>query len=377
MNLWIAMGVLAAIAALAVMFPLFRPIPMASGHRWAGAIYRDQLSELRRDVDDGRIAGAEAEAARVEIARRLIHAEADTQAAMSDDRSWRAISTALIIAAPVVALGIYLMTGSPNFPDAPLAARMIAPPDESDLGALVARTEAYLAENPDDGAGWEVIGPVYLRMGRYDEAAAAFARVIEQLGANVTREANLGEAITAANDGRVTDEAQAAFQRAIALEPGHDRSRFYLARGLEQGGHDAEAAVAWAELLADAPLGAPWAKVARVSLREANARLGIEGSSEPAPTSEDIAAAADMSAGDRLQMIEGMVANLADRLESEPDDPEGWARLIRSYIVLEKRREAQLALVDARSVLAAGSRGRELVDATAGELQLTTPEGAQ
>ena len=106
MGLWIAMGVLAAAAALAAMFPLFRAAPVASGHRGAGEIYKDQLSELKRDVEDGRIAGAEAEAARVEIARRLIHAQSDALAPMGATRSWRGLSVALIVTAPVAALGL-------------------------------------------------------------------------------------------------------------------------------------------------------------------------------------------------------------------------------------------------------------------------------
>lgn len=379
------MGVLAAAAALAAMFPLFRGSPVASARPAASEIYKDQLSELRRDVDDGRIADNEAEAARVEIARRLIHAQSDSEAALGGIRSWRRMSTVAIVLAPVAALGLYLVMGSPHLPDSPLSARLSAPPDQSDIAALIARTESYLAENPEDASGWEVIGPVYLRLARFDDAVTAFGRVIELLGPTAAREANLGESITSAHEGRVVEAAEAAFRRALELDPHDARSRFYVARGLEQRGLDIEAAAAWTALLADAPPGAPWIAAARGALNDINTRLGVTesgGSSQvlaaaPAPTSEDFAAAAQMSDNDRMAMIEGMVAGLADRLDGEPDDPEGWARLIRSYVVLDQRRAAQLALVNARSALPAGSRGRALIDATADELDLTAAEGGE
>ena len=58
----------------------------------------------------------------------------------------------------------------------------------------------------------------------------------------------------------------------------------------------------------------------------------------------DVDAAANMPPADRLAMIEGMVAQLAERLEGAPDDPEGWARLVRSYMVLGRDQDAKAAL---------------------------------
>jgi len=45
---------------------------------------------------------------------------------------------------------------------------------------LVARVEERLRINPEDGAGWSVIGPVYMRLGRYQEAAEAFRKANEE-----------------------------------------------------------------------------------------------------------------------------------------------------------------------------------------------------
>jgi cytochrome c-type biogenesis protein CcmH len=47
-----------------------------------------------------------------------------------------------------------------------------------------------------------------------------------------------------------------------------------------------------------------------------------------------------MSPQDREAMIRGMVANLAQRLEANPDDAEGWLRLARAYTVLKEPEKA-------------------------------------
>jgi len=219
---------------------------------------------------------------------------------------------------------------------------MSAPPQEQDIAALVARVETHLAANPEDARGWELIGPVYMRMGRYGDAAVAFANIVRLLGPTAEREADVGEAIMRANGDVVTPEARAAFERALGLDRNATRPRFYLAVALGQEGRTDEAITAWRRLLDGAPENAPWVAVARQEL----ARL--EGSPAGAPTAEDVEAAAAMTPDERMAMIGGMVDSLAARLAANPDDAEGWARLIRSYMVLGRTDEANAALAKAR-----------------------------
>jgi cytochrome c-type biogenesis protein CcmH len=278
----------------------------------------------------------------------------------------RRIAAAIaVIAIPVAALGLYVLLGSPTLPDQPLAARLAAPPDTQDVPALVARVESHLARNPDDGRGWELIGPVYLRLGRNDDAAKAFANTIRTLGSTSEREANLGEAIVRANDGAVTADAKKAFERAGILDPKSVRPRFYLALALSQGGRKDDAIAAWKALLTEAPAGgAAWADVARSALAELEAPAG---SPKPGPTAADVKAAADMSAEERQAMIAGMVDTLSERLKSDPGDADGWARLVRSYIVLGDRPMAEEALARARLALAQDPEKLSIVESEAKE----------
>lgn len=374
MILWIAMAVLTVIASLSILVPLYRRGRAARlSEPQELSIYRDQLSEIERDQARGLIGQTEVEAARTEISRRILRV---SDAGRSDGRpggelARRFAATAALVGVPLAALGLYLMLGSPELPDRPIAERLTAPTQEQDIAVLIARVEGHLAENPDDGRGWELIGPVYARLGRFSDAAVAYGNAIRLLGSTAAREADLGEAITRANGNVVTPEARAAFERAATLDDAAVRPRFYLAAALDQSGKTEQAIAAWRELLRDAPDGAPWVPVARQAL----ARL--EGSpagapqqdvvAVPGPSAEDVQAAAAMAPEDRMAMIRGMVDSLAARLEENPDDAEGWARLIRSYMVLGQAADASAALTKARSEIGSDPAKLEVVEAQARE----------
>jgi cytochrome c-type biogenesis protein CcmH len=343
---WIAMAVLTAAASLAILAPLYRARPGGNTDRAAAAIYRDQLTEIDRDLARGIVAATEADAARAEIGRRLIkESTAEPTPARSGDIRLAVLTGA--VGVPLAAIALYIAIGAPAIPDSPLVARQNAPLADQDPAILLARVEAHLATAPEDGQGWALVAPVYARLGRNGDAAKAYANAIRILGSDADREGGRGEALTAANDGIVTKEAREAFERARALEPDAVGPRFYLALARGQGGDVQAAVAAWRALLADAPAeGAPWVGAARAEL----ARL--EGHAPRGPTETDTAAASSLSAEERTAMIDGMVASLAKRLSVEPNDPDGWARLIRSYVVLGRWDDARTALARARGIFA-------------------------
>lgn len=339
MLFWLIVACLTAIAVFAVLLPLARELPAAVAAGADAAVYRDQLAELERDLRQGRIAAAEAEAARAEIARRLIAAEAaapQPPAIGSPVARRRAAAALALVGVPAVALGLYLSLGAPHLPDRPLAARLDASPSEQSLPELIARIEDHLARQPEDGRGWEVLAPVYMRLERFDDAARAWQNAVRLLGSTAVREAALGEAITAAEGGIVTAEARRAFERALAAEPGLPQARFYLALAKEQQGDGTAAVAEWRRLLAEAPEDAPWRNAVEQAVAQVEARAGAG----PGPSAEDIAAAGELSRDDRQAMIDGMVARLAERLEREPHDVAGWLQLIRAYSVLGRHEEA-------------------------------------
>lgn len=348
MTLWFVLALMTAAAVFAVLWPLAR-----TGGRRTGsdvAVYRDQLDEIRRDRASGLIGDSEAQAAEVEVSRRLI-AAADAEAALPKaapaatlTQRRRVVTIAALVAFPLGALALYLMLGSPSIPGQPLVDRQTA--EDRTIETLVAQVEARLAQNPNEGRGWEVIAPIYLRLGRYDDAVKARQNALTLNGATADRWADLGEALVGAAAGVVTAQAKAAFDSAVALDESHVKARFYLGLAAEQDGQVDLAAAIWRKLLADAPPDAPWAP----PLRKELARL--TGKVTDGPTEELIDAAGDLKPEQRMAMIEGMVTRLAERLSQDGSDLDGWLRLMRSYMVLGEREKALAAAGDARRALA-------------------------
>jgi cytochrome c-type biogenesis protein CcmH len=368
MTLWLLFGLMTAAAIFAVLWPLGR----IRGEERAGsdlAVYRDQLDEVARDRAGGLIGEAEAEAARVEVSRRLI-AAADTAqpeevTAPGATFRRRFAAVAVLVAIPVIAAGLYLMLGSPELPGEPLASRTAIPVQQRSLDGLVAEVEARLEKNPEDGRGWEVVAPVYMRLGRFEEAVKAYRNSLRLNGASAEREADLGESLTAAANGVVTDDAKSAFERALAHQTTLPKARFFLGVAANQDGHNGQAAAIWRQMLQDLKPGSPWIGMVRESL----ARL--EGSpAAPGPSAADVAAAQSMKPEDRTAMVRGMVDRLAERLKQDGSDVEGWLRLVRAYTVLGERDRAMSAIADARRALGHDADKLQRLDDLAKELKL-------
>lgn len=346
MSLWIVLALMTVAAMATVVWPLTRR-RTAAGAADANdvAVYRDQLAEIERDRAQERIGAAEAEAARVEISRRLLAAADRSKGGgtpgAAGERPRRFAAATALVALPIGAIAFYLAIGSPGLPGEPLSARIAAAHNDNSVQALFARVESHLEQHPDDGRGWEVIAPIYMDLGRYDDAVKARESALRLLGATAEREAYLGEALTAAANGVVTADAKAAFDRAIERDRRDPTARFYQGLAAEQDGSSEDAKRIWRALLADAPEGAQWVGFVRAALAR------VDGSA--APTAAPGRAANGV--GDN-GMIRGMVERLAARLRDNGADPEGWVRLARSYKVLGDQAQMDAAIADARRALA-------------------------
>jgi cytochrome c-type biogenesis protein CcmH len=348
MSLWIVLALMTVAAVGAVLWPLRRRATAAAKASDPNdvAVYRDQLAEIERDKASGLIAPVEAEAARVELSRRLLAAADRTQGAPAVTRGGekprRLAAAGALVALPVGAIAFYLAIGSPGLPDEPLSARIAAAHNDNSAQALFARVEAHLEQHPDDGRGWEVIAPIYMDLGRYDDAVKARGNALRLLGATAEREAYYGEALTAAANGVVTAEAKASFDRAIDRDKRDPTARFYQGLAAEQDGSREDAKRIWRALLADASADAPWAGIVRSAL----ARLDGTAPTAAAPSAPAAGGGADNA------MIRGMVERLAARLRENGADADGWVRLARSYKVLGDDARLQAAVADARRALA-------------------------
>ncbi len=285
---WFVLAGMAAIAALAALWPVLRssrPCTDDDPPASEAAFYKAQLDEIQRDVERGQLPRSEAADARAEAARRLIATRSEAPETPSPSSSRQRLAAVALIAVglPVIAFPLYILLGRPQMPDEPLASRRPASLASSDIGAAVAGVEAHLIAKPDDGKGWAVIAPVYMRLGRYDDAARAYSEALRLLGEDGARRAAYGEALMAAAGGVVTDKAREAFAKALAEEPDQPQARFYLALAAEQDGKTAEAIQAYESLIAAAPADAHWlgAVKARLASLKGEPPRAAEGAGPP------------------------------------------------------------------------------------------------
>lgn len=362
MILWPILALMTLTAIAAVWWPLARrQKSVRSGSDVA--VYRDQLDEIDRDETAGLLGGAEAEAARVEVSRRLIAAAEVARAANAaaapvpaSRARWATIAAAVLLL-PLGAGLIYLSLGSPNLVPVSMNAEASGQPLPEGIEQTVAGVEKYLEANPKNGRGWELLAPVYLRLGRFDDAVKARRNALEIFGPDAARLGDLGEAIIMASNGAVTPEARGLFERANAADPEDVMAQYYLGLSAKQEGRRDEAAKRWSSLISSARQGAEWLPMVKEALAEISEK-GPPGAAKLAPAGPDanqVAAAAQMVPTERNNMIEGMVARLAQRMAENGSDVDGWLRLIKAYSVLGERDKALTAAANARTALAANN----------------------
>lgn len=374
MLLWIGFAAMTAAVVAALLQPFRRPAaPPLEAEAADLAIYRHQLSELEAERERGLFNEEEAAGARVEVARRLIrHAGAgDSDAPSTKDEpspqtpQARTLLYAIAVLIPLLSIGTYLWLGAPALEGQPYAARQGTSVENASVAELVGRIETRLREHPDDGKGWDVVAPVYLRLGRYDDAAKAYAHANRLLGETPERLIGFAEAALLAGNGVVSQDVRRAAERILELEPGRAEPRVWLALAKEQDGDLPGAASAYRELIAGAPADAPWRNAVSDRLDEIAKRMAGE-----APAPSDAAPPGGMSELEQAEMIDRMVEGLAARLKQDGRDLEGWLKLVRAYKVLGREGEAVAALSEARRNFEGDRKSLDAIDELAKGLGL-------
>jgi cytochrome c-type biogenesis protein CcmH len=343
-------------AVTVVCMPLLRGVPAASdrGH-FDRIVYRDQLQEVDHDLARGVLVPAEADSARLEIQRRLLSVDAASPGRVA--WSEPSPSVAVIVAVLMLggATGLYLRFGAPSLPDAPFAersAQQAAPAADGaphlDMRQAAQALEQKLASDPSNAEGWVLYARTESMLGDWQKAGTAYRRAID-LG--LTRPdvfAGYGEMLVLAADGIVPPAAHDAFIQALAADPKNEVARYYVALADGQAGDEKRAIGRWLALAADIPDDSPMRESIARGIAEAAKEGGLPvpalpkgappqqdaAEAQPGPNQDQVAAAAQMPESQRNEMIRGMVAQLAARLQTQPNDLEGWLRLGRSYAVL-------------------------------------------
>jgi len=359
MLFWLLAITITAIACAALFYAAVGQPVNATPDAQADATgehYRQQLAEINADIAAGRLGDAEGTAAKAELARELIRLQGEE--GVKQPRTAKAALLPLaVLGVAVIAFGSYAFLGKPDLPAQPLASREKPLDQTINVDDAVGRIEAQLEKTPDDLRGWTVIAPVYMQMGRYDDAVKALRKVNELAPPTADSQTDLAEALLMANRGEMAGEPLALLQNAVKLDPTHVRSRFYLAGYATQSGDYASAVEQWNALIASASGNESWIDTAKEGL--AAAQRGLEGK----PLEEPQPAATDAVSDDT---IKAMVQGLSDRLMKDGGSLEDWTRLVRSRLVLGDTAEAQAAYDAAKAAYPDAAQRTEL-DATAAQ----------
>ncbi|MEM0908811.1 MAG: c-type cytochrome biogenesis protein CcmI [Pseudomonadota bacterium] len=361
MAFWIALSALFVISVVVLVRPLIMRPPAVGGGD-DREVYAAQLDELSADLKRGLIAPQEAEAARAEIARRLLRAGGAGVSDAGSPRRGRLVALGVFLFVGAFSVVAYGVLGSPQAPDQPLSARL-QPMTGSDLASLVEEAEVHLAANPNDGEGWSVVAPIYQRLGRFDDARDAYARAIAVLGESARLLTGQAESMTVAQNGNVSEDARALFERALSLDPSALSPAIFLAVAARQSGNVTEATMRWRALLERSRGDEPWLKIAAAEFE----RLGINPDGPPTPTPLGGPAASPagspsspaglpqgaalLNGGAAPPMVAAMVERLQTRLTQEGGSGVEWAQLVRSYAVLGQDDNARATVEAALAAL--------------------------
>lgn len=278
--IWFALVLLVLAALVVVLPPLLKGATPTRGVDSDLAVYRDQLNEIDADLARGLVSAAEADAARIEIKRRILALPPSASARAGSMKAGKSLALAVALGVAGVSVATYLAIGRPGLPARPYDPAIERQATGEDMlrqiDGMVGRLAERLKQQPNDGEGWRMLGWSYVQLGRIDEGIEALKRAVALDGENGALRSLLGEALFRQADGRVTPEALAAFQDALKRDAKDPRARFYIGLELMQAGKDREALDQWIAIIRDGPADAEWLPAIRAQARELAVKLKLD-----------------------------------------------------------------------------------------------------
>jgi len=384
--LWPAIALLTLAVLLVLALPLIRNRQNDSAAparaEYDVALFKDQLSEVERDLERGLLHAEQADAVRTEIQRKLLQAAEDGQTQKSTSRvsGWSrggpATAIVLILFISTGSVGLYLRLGSPTLQDLPYASRDIQAEEhaqedrqaDQQMQGLLSQLAMRLEKNPNDAEGWLLLGRSLITRRRYDESVAAYKHAMDLRPGSPDITTDYSEALIFANSGKVGDDAHALLQAAYRQSRADPKIRYYIGLYKAQQKDLAGALQEWVNIAAMSSPDAPWMPTIRRQIAAAAKDAGIDIKtvtasdealeiarsqgipSAPGPSAADVKAAQDMTPEDRMKMVRSMVERLAERLKDTPDDLPGWKRLANAYTVLGETEKAAQAAARVRQL---------------------------
>ena len=395
---WAAVVTLTA-GVVAILLQAYRRGDASADADAALKVYRDQLSEVDRDLARAVISAPEAERLRTEVSRRLLDADRARQAPITTGHGKLWPTALALTLAAIAALYTYDRIGAPGYGDLPLTDRLAmadqsyrdrpnqasaeaaapapaaTPQPDAEFTALMEKLRAAVTARPDDPQGLALLAKNEAVLGNYIAARKAQEHLISLVGDKATANdhAGLAQTMIFAAGGVVTPEAEKHLIRALELDPNNPLARYFSGLMFAEIGRPDRAFALWEPLLRESPIDAPWIAPIRGMLQDTADAAGIKYQLPAAkgPTAEDVANASELSAADRQDMIKGMVNQLETRLTTEGGPVDEWAKLITSLGVIGEKTRAKAAYDKALAVFQADDAALGQIEAAASQAGVT------
>lgn len=358
-------------------------------------IYKDQLIEVEKDLEKGILNKIESDAARIEVSRRILLADKRSKSENTITKNpkilSRLVTATIFLFILIGTFSTYAYIGNPTLKDMPLKSRLaqaqenrsnrisqenaeLLVPDENieapdDYLDLVSKLRSAMQDRPNDMQGLRLLALHEFRLGKYRSARKAHTQIINILGNKATAKdfVDFAEVMIVATNGYVSPEAETTLRRALELTPNDGRARYYSGLSMAQNGRPDVALRLWENLLNEGPENAPWIPLIKDQIIDIARLAGVNLSEDqlPGPNSEQIDSAKNMSDQERMEMIQGMVTSLSNRLANEGGSVNEWARLIRALGVLGETTSASNIWKEAQNVFSKSAKDLEILQKAA------------
>jgi cytochrome c-type biogenesis protein CcmH len=260
--IWIVFTLM-VVAALAILVPPLVRAKAKAADR-AGfdiAVYKDQLTEIDRDVERGVLTADQAEAARIEIQRRVLAAADGKGGAKAQPRRSVAAAVAVAVTVPAVAMVFYVLLGSPTLPDQPHAGRANPMEDMAQKAQMfrdmVTQLEAKLDANPSDGKGWAMMARSLRVLGEPEKAHEAYRKAMALMPTDAAVRLDYGSLLldSVPRGAPLPAEFVGLMKDVLRLEPNQPDALYFSGIAEMQAGRRDKAKALWTRLLDQLPPG--------------------------------------------------------------------------------------------------------------------------
>jgi len=271
MTGFIIVAALLVVAVIALLLPPLWRAPRASGtadRREANlAVFRDQISELERERNDGLLAEADFVSARNELQRRLLdEVQPATTTPAGNDSGGRKTALALLVIIPLAAAAGYTLLGSPRALD-PLQRQARLAPQQ--IAEMVAGLVEKLRKNPDDSQGWVMLARSYKVMERFPEAAEAYSRAGTLVDQDAALLGDYADVLSRSHGGSLQGKPSELVERALSIDPDEPQALLLAGAAASDRQQFAAAATYWARLLAQLEPGSEEARALEAAIAKA------------------------------------------------------------------------------------------------------------